>query len=153
MKRFIVLFFSLLFFTSGKDIPVQWVESLAGDFSFSPKHTLQCEAWCYEFAGTSEIEAIRINKDSIRCHTFADAGTHSVLEFYIVNNLIVNPRIELNSITDGKFTYPCKDGFVKIDKNSLKKGILKAEFDMTFDHPENQKKAMYWKGKILAKIK
>ena len=45
------------------------------------------------------------------------------------------------------------DGFIKIDKNLMQKNILKANFYMKFDHPENSNRTMYWKGKILTKIK
>jgi hypothetical protein len=159
MKKYISIFLLAFLFCGFslienlKDIQIKWVENLNGDFSFSPKHTLDCEAWCYEFAGTSEIEAKRLSKDTIECYTFPDAATHSTLNFYIVNNVIKNARIELNSITGKKLTYPCNLGFMKIDKNFIEKNILKADFDMKFDHTENRKRKMFWKGKILTEIK
>ena len=32
-------------------------------------HSIQCEAWCYEWAGTDVIEVFRKSKDSIYCFT------------------------------------------------------------------------------------
>ncbi|CAA9195990.1 hypothetical protein [Flavobacterium collinsii] len=152
--KYTVLLFSLVFcLFPFKDFEIQWFENLDGDFSFSQKQSLKCEAWCYEYAGATEIIAKRLNKDSIECYTLANAATHSVLHFYMINNVICNPRIELNSIVDGKRTYSCKDGSIKMDKKAMQKGILKAQFDMKFDHPENPERIMFWKGKIYTKIK
>lgn len=159
MKKYIsifllaFLFYGFSLIENSKDIKIQWVENLNGDFSFSPKHTLACEAWCYEFAGTSEIQARRLSKDTIECQTFADEATHSTLNFFIVNNLVKNARIELNSITGKKLTYPCNLGSIKIDKNLIEKNILKADFNLKFEHAENKKRKMFWKGKILTEIK
>lgn len=132
---------------------IEWFENLTGDFSFSKKHTMKCEAWCYEYSDVSEINVKRLNKDSIECRTYANAATHSTLNFYVVNDKIINPRIELNSIVEGKHTYICNEGFMKIDKKAMQKGILQAEFDMKFDNHKNPKQLMFWKGKIYAKIK
>ncbi|WP_017496453.1 hypothetical protein [Flavobacterium sp. WG21] len=152
--KYTILLFSLVFgLFSFKDFEIQWVENLDGDFSFSRKHSLKCEAWCYEYAGVTEITAKRLHKDTIECYTMANAATHCSLRFYIVNNVIRNPRIELNSIAGGKYTYLCKEGNIKMDKKVMQKDILKAQFDMKFDHPENPEKLMFWKGKIYAKIK
>lgn len=162
MKNYTFIFL-VVFLASGfsllenlKEIEIQWVENLDGDYSFYPKQSLRCEAWCYEFAGTSKIESKRISKDSIECRTLPNSATHATLHFYIVNDLVKNARIELNSIVlrDGKsnYIYSCNEGWIKIDKQLFNKGILKAEFDMKFDHPENLKKLMYWKGKIVTKI-
>jgi hypothetical protein len=160
MKKRIALLSALALCSFGilkGNLQIQWINHLAGDFSFAPKQTLKGEARCYEYAGVSEIEVRRVSKDTIRCHTFANEASHSRLEFDIVGNSIVNPRIELNSIVsrDGKskFTYSCNGGFMKIDRSMLQKNILKAEFDLTFDHPENPDEILYWKGKILSKIK
>ena len=114
---------------------------------------MNCEAWCYEYAGISEIKAVRISKDTIKCYTSSNIATHSTLNFYIVKNQINKLRIELNSIVGGKRTYKCNEGYMKIDKNLFKKGIFKSEFDFKFDHPENPSKSMFWKGKIYTKIK
>ena len=149
----VFLISAMSFTINHKEITIEWTENLKGDFSFYPKQTLSCQAWCYEFAGTSEIEVKRLNKDSIECSTTANIATHSTLHFYIKNNVVTDARIELNSIAGGNITYPCNAGTIKIDRNFMKKNILKADFDMKFDHPENPEKIMYWKGKIMAEIK
>jgi hypothetical protein len=136
-----------------KDLKIEWVENPEGDFSFYPKQTMNCEAWCYEFAGSTKLQAIRFNKDSVECRTFPDAATHSTLHFYLVNDVVKNARIELNSIVDGKSTYGCNGGTIKIDHKLMGKNKLKAVFDFTFEHPENPGKPMYWKGLIYTKIK
>ncbi|WP_445456403.1 hypothetical protein [Flavobacterium sp. HNIBRBA15423] len=153
----IILLFSLFFCAFSvfeyKDFKVEWVENLVGDFSFSKENSLQCDAWCYEYAGVSEIEAKRLKNKTIQCYTFTNIATHSTLNFDIVGDVISNARIELISIASKKSTYFCSEGIMKIDKQAMKRGILKAEFDMKFDHPENPKKLMFWKGKIYTKIK
>lgn len=140
------------FVENPKDIEIEWVKNLKGDFSFYPKHTLSCDAWCYEFAGASEINVKQISKDSIECWTTPNQATHSTLNFYIINNTVKNARIELIGIVNHNSTYPCTLGSMKIDKEFIKKNVLKADFNMEFNHPENPKKKMYWKGKIVAKI-
>jgi hypothetical protein len=61
----------------------------------------------------------------------------------------------LNSIvrSTGTRIYTCKSGQIEIDQNLFKKGILKAKFDLVFDHKENQSKPMFWKGKVYTEIK
>lgn len=152
MKYTVFLFGFVFCLFPFKDFDIQWVENLDSDFSFSRKHSLKCEAWCYEYAGADEMKAKRLSKDTIECYTLANTATHSTLNFYIINNVVSNPRIELNSIVDGKLIYECNEGNIKIDKKAMQKGILKAEFDMKFDHPENPDKLMFWKGKIYTKI-
>jgi hypothetical protein len=152
--KFKVLLFSLIFYLFPfKDFEIQWVETLDGDFSFSRKHSLKSDAWCYEYAGATKMIAKRLHKDTIECYTLANAATHSTLNFYIIKNVISNPRIELNSVADGKHTYVCNSVNIKIDKKAMQKGVLKAAFDMKFDHPENPDKLMFWKGKIYTQIK
>lgn len=116
-------------------------------------HTIQCEAWCYEWGGTNFIEAKQKTKDTIECYTLGNAATHCSLHLYIVKNICL-PIIELKSIVaNGNAVYPCTDGFIKIDKEYFEKGIIKADFNFNFKHKENPKQPMYWKGKIYTKIK
>ncbi len=138
-----------------KNLKIEYTDKLTGDFSFAKKkHSIYCEAWCYEYDETTQIVAQKLGRDTIECYTMCNTSTHSSLHFFIANDSIINPHIELNSITSPKpFFYMCNEGLFKVDKTLFKKGILKAEFDMKFDHPEDPKKMMYWKGKIYAKIK
>lgn len=158
MKYFIKTLILALLITSFKsaersnDLAIQWERKLEGDFSFYPKNSLNCEAWCYEFAGVTEIFAKKDKDGIINCYTIADVGTHSTLRFLIDGDSVKNVRIELVSITAYVSMYPLEDGFIKIDKELFQKGILKADFNFTFVHNEETEKFMYWKGKIYTKI-
>jgi hypothetical protein len=113
--------------------------------------SIQCDAWCYEYAGTNTVNVIK-NKDTIECYTQQNVATHCSLKLQIINNNCV-PTIELTSIApNGNKIYTCKGGEIKIDNTAFQKDTLKATFDFTFDHPENPKQPMYWKGMILQKI-
>ncbi len=115
-------------------------------------HTIECDAWCYEFGGTDYINVVQTSKDSIHCNTMCNAGTNCSLNLGIVKNNCFS-RIELNSIVpNSNATYYCISGYIKIDKNLWKQGIMKAEFSFIFDHKEDPQKTMYWKGKIYSKI-
>lgn len=116
-------------------------------------HSIQCDAWCYEWDGTDFIDVLRKTKDSVQCSTACGILTHCSLLLGITNNICF-ATIELNSIVDkGSATYYCTDGSISIDKNLWQDGIMKAEFNFNFKNNENPKKPIYWKGKIYAKIK
>jgi hypothetical protein len=115
-------------------------------------HTLQSEAWCYEWAGTDFIHAAKTNTDTIKCYTLTNAATHCSLQLAIVND-VCKPIIELISVAKpGRQLYFCKGGQIQMDKQLWTKGVLKANFDFTFHHPENPTQPMYWKGKIYTTI-
>jgi hypothetical protein len=116
-------------------------------------HSIESEAWTYEWAGTDYIIVERKNKDTVVCFTKNNAATHSCLHLIITKNT-VTPTIIINSITSNSDTktYTCKCGKMLIDKELWKQGILKARFDFEFYHNENSNK-MYWKGNIYAEIK
>lgn len=115
-------------------------------------HSIQSDAWTYEWAGTNFATVIRINTDTTICFTHNNAGTHSSLNLTITKDKCI-PTIELNSVTPrGRIIYYCKSGQIKIDKSFWEKGIFKADFDFVFDHTENPDEAMYWKGKIYAAV-
>jgi hypothetical protein len=64
------------------------------------------------------------------------------------------PFIALNSIiNDGNETFYYESGNITIDKKEFKKNILKAEFDFVFKNTFEPDKPIFWKGKILSKIK
>jgi hypothetical protein len=114
-------------------------------------HSLQCEAWCYEYAGTNAVNILK-NKDTIECYSQQNAATHCSLKLKIIH-ADCTPTIELTSITaNGSKSYPCNGGTISIDKTLWNKDTMKAIFNFTFDHPENPKQTMFWKGKILQKI-
>jgi hypothetical protein len=115
-------------------------------------HSILCEARCYEWSGTDFIKAKQTNRNLITCTTLTNVGTHCSLILEITNDTCI-PRIELNSISQpGLKTYYCKSGFIKIDKDLVKKGILKAEFNFDFNNSEEPDRQMFWKGKIYTTI-
>jgi hypothetical protein len=115
-------------------------------------HSIQCDAWCYEWAGTDFISVRKKNGDTIECQTRTNAATHCMLHLGLAGNYCY-PQIELVSIASSdKKTYACVGGSIKIGRQQWKQGILKAEFDFQFDHTENPGRAMFWKGKIYASV-
>ncbi|MEO6722266.1 MAG: hypothetical protein ABIN67_18000 [Ferruginibacter sp.] len=133
-------------------IDITWVEKLTGDYSFAKQRSIDCDAWCYEWAGANTIIATAGQKDTIHCYTLMNTATHCSLHLTLTNNSCL-PTIVLKSIRfQGDKTYQCKEGFIKIDRPLWKRKILKAEFDFIFNNDENEKK-IFWKGKIYTKIK
>jgi hypothetical protein len=115
-------------------------------------HSIKCEAWCYEWAGTDFLKAQFLNRDSIKCYTLTNIATHCSLHLLISNNNCT-PTIELNSISKSeKIIYTCSDGYIKIDKGSFENGILKTQFNFNFYHPENPKIKIFWRGIALTII-
>lgn len=116
-------------------------------------HSIQCDAWCYEWAGTNFATATRTSRDTVICFTQMNEGTHCSLNLIMANDKC-SPTIVLNSIAapGETHTYLCKTGQIKIDQNFWNRGVIKAEFNFTFDHKENPTKEMYWKGKIYTTI-
>lgn len=115
-------------------------------------YSIQSDAWTYEWAGTNFITFERVSKDSIFCYTHTNIATHCSLNLIIIKD-IIKPLIFLNSmVPNDTKTYPCNGGQIAIDRKLWNKGIVKAEFNFTFEHKKNPDKLMYWKGKIYAKV-
>ena len=116
-------------------------------------HSINSSAWCYEWAGTDFIEIEKKSNDKILCKTEINASTHCSLEIEIIGDSCF-VLIDLISIMKGgNAKYFCTNGTIVIDKPLWKKGIMKAVFNFNFEHLENPKKPIYWKGKIYSKIK
>jgi hypothetical protein len=117
-------------------------------------HSMQCDAWTYGWSGTDYVDVLQINKDSFHCTSRSNPGTYSNIHLGI-NSKNCTPYIVFRSINMrvGTLTYLCTGGFIKIDKNLWKQGIMKAEFSFTYEHNEDPEQPMYWKGKIYAAIK
>lgn len=116
-------------------------------------YSIQCKAWCYEWAGTNFIEAIQQSADTVYCYTLMNAATHCSLQLTIIGNNCF-ASIDLNSIfKGGAARYDANNGYITVDKSYWKKGIVKAIFNFNFEHSEHPNKPMFWKGKIFAKIK
>ena len=116
-------------------------------------HTIECDAWCYQYAGTDFMEVYRLSNDSVFCGSACTPGTHCSLQLDIVKDICF-AKIDLNSIVmGGDEIFYCTDGYIKIDKKLWAKGIMKAEFDFNFYNSSEPKQQMYWKGKIYSEIK
>lgn len=116
-------------------------------------HSMQCEAQCYEWSGTDFVTAKQIRPNHVRCHTLTNSGTHCSLILELIDDICI-PTIELNSInaTSDALIYYCKSGYIKIDKELWKQGILKAEFNFDFKDANNLDQNIFWKGKIYTII-
>jgi hypothetical protein len=120
-------------------------------------HSIQSDAWAYEWAGTNFVTVSRKKADTTFCFTHKNVGTHSSLVLIITDNKCI-PTIHLYSVIvsrsgmNGEKIYRCKSGHIEIDKILWETGIVKAKFDFVFDHTDNPNKPMYWKGKIYANI-
>ena len=115
-------------------------------------HTISCDAWCYEWAGTDFIGVYRKPNDTVFCKTLMNVATHCSLELTIKDDNC-EAVIDLVSIVWGRNAkFYCTNGNMIIDKDLWKQGILKATFNFGFAHTENPKKPVYWKGKIYSKI-
>ncbi|MBC7425968.1 MAG: hypothetical protein H7321_05485 [Bacteroidia bacterium] len=102
------------------------------------KHSMVCEAWCYEYAGTDYLIAKRINKDSIHCYSLCNIATHCSLNIEIINGLCY-AFIKLNSlVSGGSAEYSCISGSMVIDEKLFKKGIIKSAFNFHFKHSEKK---------------
>ena len=115
-------------------------------------HSIECEAWCYEWAGTNFIDVYRSSNDTVFASTWTNVATHCSLELTIMGDSCI-AIIDLKSIVEGgSAKYYCSNGTIAIDQELWKQGILKASFNFDFDHPENPRKPIFWKGKIFSKI-
>lgn len=115
-------------------------------------HSIWSEAYTYEWAGSDFIQGIRINEDSVICSTCNNAGTHSSLQLVITQNHAEASIVLTSIMHNGSGIFFCKDGTITIDRISWQKGILKAAFDLTFDHQMSNKEYMWWKGLIYTKV-
>ena len=94
-------------------------------------HTIQCEAWCYEWLGTNFITVNKSNTDTFECFTHLNMATHRSLHLIIIKN-ICYPTIELRSITEREIiTYQCNGGQIQIDRNLWNEGIMKGSVNQT----------------------
>lgn len=156
MKTLIIA--ALLFFAaagkmpSGNGTKITWLDHVGGDFSFANKKSIDCDAWCYEWAGTNAITARYKNPGTVVCATQMNQATHCSLRLIITKDSCV-PVIDLLSVArGGNKIYPYKSGYIKIDKALWKKRILKAAFSFDFVNDENEKR-IFWTGRIYSNIK
>ncbi len=115
-------------------------------------HTIACEAWCYEWAGTDFINVFQNNMDTVTCFTMAGIATHCSLELTLIRDSCY-ATINLNSVVhNGDATFYSISGFFILDQTLWKKGIMKAEFSFVFEHLANPNEPMYWKGLIYSPL-
>jgi hypothetical protein len=115
-------------------------------------HSIECEARCYEYNGTDFIEVNHLGNDSFHGFTLTGISTHCSLNLDILQDSCY-ATIDLNSIDkSGSEIIYCTKGNITIDKNRWKEGIMKAVFSFDFEHKENPKEPIYWKGKIYTKM-
>ena len=115
-------------------------------------HSIQCEAWCYEWAGTDYLFVYKLKNGQIEALTTCSPATHCSLHLDFSGDTC-KPMIALNSIIEGgDATYHLTGGYIKIDKQQWKKGIMKAEFSFDFYNPEPSDQKMFWKGRIFSEI-
>lgn len=116
-------------------------------------HSIKSEAWTYEWTGTNFITFKKQTDNTIIGQTACNISTHSSLNIKIKNDS-VTAWIDYNSIREGtgKHIFPMKKGLIRIDKQLFAQGIIKAEFDMTFENTLDIDEKMFWKGMIYNKI-
>ena len=91
-------------------------------------HTIECKAWCYEWADTDFIEAVRKSADTTYCYTLLNAATHCSLELKITGSNCF-ATIDLNSVETGEHArYYCTTGYITIDKDLWAKGDHESYF-------------------------
>lgn len=133
-------------------IQVTWVDNIKGNFSFAKQKSIVCDAWCYEWAGTNSITAKFKTRDTVICQTGMNEATHCSLHLIISKDSCVSSIDLLSVAASGRKVYPCKAGYIKIDKSFWDKKILKAAFSFDFINDENDKR-IFWNGKICTRIK
>jgi hypothetical protein len=115
-------------------------------------HSIRCDAWCYEWAGTNSIKVNRVDKHTVFGATETGIATHCSLQLQLTKDTCT-ANIHLNSIKNKETTvFKASSGYIRIDKAYWKQNILKAEFYFIFAHTENLKQQIYWKGEIYAPI-
>ena len=115
-------------------------------------HSIASETSTYEWTGTNFITFKRKKDGSLMGQSACGVSTHSSLNIYIKDDFF-NAWIDFNSITElGENRFHVKMGQITIDKPLLEKGIVKAEFDLTFKNTIDVSQKIYWKGLIYSKI-
>lgn len=115
-------------------------------------HSIECEAWTYEYAGTNFITFKENGNGNLRGQTACNIATHSSLQLAIDKQSCA-ASIYLNSISsEGPTIFPLQSGSIQIDSYYFKKGVVKASFDFKFDNGVNSSDILFWKGNIYAPI-
>ena len=114
--------------------------------------SLESETNVPEFFTANLVEVKRQGDRKIRLISERNASTHSRLIIEI-DQSDFSAWIDYNSITTiGRHQFELKSGSLRIEKASFHKGILKAEFDFSFENYLDQGEEIYWKGKIYKEM-
>lgn len=115
-------------------------------------HSLEGEAWCYEYAGTHFMNFSNKEGKEIIGKSLYNAATHVALEIKVIGNFCT-PTLFLNAISSGlKHRFLLAEGSIQIDPFYFKKGVIKAIFNFKFDNDLQPSDQLFWKGKIYSTI-
>lgn len=115
-------------------------------------HSIQSEAWTYEWSGTDFIHFNSEEDQTILGWTEGTPGTHSGLNIKISGDSATS-WIHYNSIMEyGEHTFQMENGSIDMDQQLFKKGIIKAKFNMTFINTLDPDKPLFWRGLIYTTI-
>ncbi len=116
-------------------------------------YTMQSEAEMYEWTGCNYVYIKRDSNNHIIGETGITPGTHSTLNFEIINDKC-KVWAHYNSISTLKpRDFPFKSGFIKIEQDAFQADTIKAQFDLQFSNTLESNKKLSWKGLIYAPIK
>lgn len=117
------------------------------------RHSISCDAWCYEWAGADRVDVLVVNPDSVACTTRTGPGTHCRLNMVITSENCI-PVIELRGIASPETRYfHATGGSIFIDRNYWERDTLKARFSFSFHNSIEPGKPVFWRGKIVAEIR
>ncbi len=118
-------------------------------------HSMKAEVSCYEYGYAPFMKVVQQKDGTLILESAMNVATHCYLHIEIKDG-IVKAVVILNSITnrpDGKTVFKLKDGgSIKIDQKVIKKGYLKAKFDLEFENHLEESKPIFWKGLVYSEI-
>ncbi|HEY1045682.1 MAG TPA: hypothetical protein VGF79_04535 [Bacteroidia bacterium] len=113
-------------------------------------HTLECEGNGYEKGEVNFMSVCIKGKDSFHCSV-------GILPYHSMYLDIVKDtckgHIYFNSpAPDGSMRYYISSGKMTINRQLWQKGIMKAEFNLSFVDPDNPEHPFIWTGKVYTQI-
>ena len=115
-------------------------------------YSIHSETNAPEYTEANFISIKYIDDKEIIIRSKSNISTHSSLNVLIKDSTF-SAWIDVKSITpNGNHRFKLKNGTLKVEEESWKKGILKAVFDLKFEDTLFKKKEMFWKGKLLKTI-
>lgn len=115
-------------------------------------HTLQSEAWVYEWAGANQMVFEQQEDQTLLGQSVCTIATHSSLNIHIKGDW-ATAWVDFNSIRRlGKHRFLAQGGTLKVDRSLFEQGVIKAAFDWTFENTLEPNQALYWRGLIYSSI-